>query len=225
MTRITSWIGKDRKGAAPGVERGTGFARRIGGCIAAVALGLWAPGARAADAADPHAHHHLAPEAARTSAAYAVPDVELVRDDGKSVLFSKELDDGRPVVLSFIFTSCSTICPTISANLARLQRKLGAARDRVHLMSISIDPEFDTPARLREYAKKFGAGPEWQHYSGTLAASQVVQRAFRTYRGDKMNHAPVTLVRSAPGAEWVRIDGFATADQLLAELPVLHASR
>lgn len=203
------------------------LAPRIGGWAAAAALGMWAPGALAADAPDPHAHHrhHLAPEAARTSAAYTVPDVELVRDDGKTVRLSQELDDGRPVVLSFIFTSCTTVCPMISATLAQLQRKLGPARDQVHLVSISIDPEFDTPARLREYASKLGAGPEWQHYSGTLAASQAAQRAFGVYRGDKMNHAPATLVRTAPGAEWVRIDGFATADQLLAELRRVHASR
>jgi protein SCO1/2 len=95
----------------------------------------------------------------------------------------------------------------------------------VHLVSISIDPEFDTPARLREYASKLGAGPGWRHYGGTLAASLAAQRAFGVYRGDKMSHAPTTLVRTAPGAEWVRFDGFATADQLLAELPGAHASR
>jgi protein SCO1/2 len=164
-------------------------------------------------------------EATRTSAAYSVPDVELVRDDGKTVQLTRELDDGRPVVLTFVFTSCTTICPMISATLAQLQRRLGPARDQVHIVSISIDPEFDTPARLREYASKLGAGPGWQHYGGTLAASLAAQRAFGVYRGDKMSHAPTTLVRTAPGAEWVRFDGFATADQLLAELPGAHASR
>jgi protein SCO1/2 len=199
---------------------------RIGAWAAAATLAAVAPGTFAADAADPHAHCHQAPPgAARATAAYTIPDVELVRDDGKTVQLGQELDDGRPVVLSFIFTSCTTICPTITATLAQLQRKLGPARDQVHLVSISIDPEFDTPARLREYARKFGAGPEWQHYGGTLAASREVQRAFGAYRGDKMNHAPVTLVRTAPGKEWVRIDGFASADQLLAELPGVHASR
>jgi protein SCO1/2 len=202
-------------------------ARRIGGWAAAAVLAVWALGAFAGDDSDPHAHCHqrATPETARTSAAFTVPDVELVRDDGKTVRLRQELDDGRPVVLSFIFTSCTTICPMISATLAQVQRKLGPARDQVHLVSISIDPEFDTPARLREYASKLGAGPEWNHYGGTLSASQAVQRAFGAYRGDKMNHAPVTLVRSAPGAEWLRIDGFATADQLLAELPGAHASR
>ena len=69
------------------------LARRIGGWAASAALGMWAPGVLAADAADPHAHHrhNVAPEAARTSAAYTVPDVELVRDDGKTVLLSQEL--------------------------------------------------------------------------------------------------------------------------------------
>jgi len=200
--------------------------RRMAAWAAATALGWWGSGALAADAPDPHEHcHHMGMEAVRTSAAYAVPDIELVRDDGKKVWLNQEVDDGRPVVLSFIFTSCTTICPMISATLAQLQRRLGPARDQVHLISISIDPEFDTPARLREYASKLGAGPEWQHYGGTLAASQAAQRAFGAYRGDKMNHTPVTLVRTAPGAQWVRFDGFATADQLLAELPAAHASR
>ena len=93
---------------------------------------------------------------------------------------------------------------------------------------ITIDPEQDDPARLREYAKTFNAGPEWQHYTGTLAASQTVQRAFDVYRGNKMEHIPATLIRPAPGAAWTRIEGFATADQLRAELPdfpQLHAAR
>jgi protein SCO1/2 len=189
-------------------------------------LVLWAGGALAEDPADPPCHHHHAmPETTRRVVAYTVPDVELVRDDGKRVHLRDELSDHRPVVLSFIFTSCTTICPILSANLAQLQRKLGAGRDAVHLVSISIDPEFDTPERLRAYARRMGAGPGWRHYGGTLGASQAAQRAFDVYRGDKMNHEPVTLVRPSPGDRWVRLEGFATADQLAAELPELHASR
>jgi protein SCO1/2 len=52
-----------------------------------------------------------------------------------------------------------------------------------------------------------------------MAASVAAQRVFEVYRGDKMGHTPVTLVRAAPGAAWVRFDGFATADMLLQELP------
>jgi protein SCO1/2 len=138
------------------------------------------------------------------------------------------LNDGRPVVLSFIYTSCTSVCPLISHTLSQLQSKLGDNAGRVHLVSITIDPEQDSAARLREYAKTFNAGPAWQHYTGTLAASQTVQRAFDVYRGNKMDHAPATLIRTAPGAQWTRIEGFATADQLLTELSdlsQLHTAR
>ena len=178
--------------------------------------------------ADPHAHHHhmmMMPQTMRMMADYTIPPVTLVRDDGKAVTLPDELDDGRPVVLNFIYTSCTTICPVISHTLARLQGELGPDRDRVHLVSISIDPEQDTPARLAAYAKKFGAGPEWQHYTGTINASIAAQRAFDAYRGDKMNHTPVTFLRAAPGKPWLRIDGFATADDLLGEIRGMLASR
>lgn len=148
---------------------------------------------------------------------YTVPAVRLVRDDGRSVSLPEEMNDGRPVVLNFIFTSCSSVCPLMSQVFEQFQQKLGAGRDTVHLMSISIDPEEDTPARLREYASKFHAGPEWQHYTGTVEASLTAQKAFGVYWGDKMSHAVVTLLRAAPGQPWRRIDGFLTPDALLAE--------
>ena len=146
---------------------------------------------------------------------YPIPVVHLIRDDGRTVSLPEEMNDGRPVILNFVFTTCSSICPLMSQVLAQFQRKLGADRDRVHLMSISIDPEEDTPARLREYARKFHAGPEWQHYTGTVEASLAAQRAFNVWSGDKMSHAPVTLVRAAPGKPWLRIEGFVTPDELL----------
>jgi protein SCO1/2 len=184
------------------------------------------PAVYAHDPSDPHANHHAAvAKTIRSTAEYVVPDVKLVRDDGKAVTLKQELSDGRPVVLNFIYTTCTSICPLSSQTLADLQDRLGAARDKVHMMSISIDPEEDTPARLREYSQKFGAGPEWQHYTGTREASLDVQRAFNAYRGGKMNHTPLTLVRMAPGNRWVRIDGFATADQLASELRPGIASR
>jgi protein SCO1/2 len=168
---------------------------------------------------DPHAHHHMRMSGSlqRSEARYAVPDVKLVRDDGKAISLPAELDDGRPVLLNFIYTSCTSICPLTSQVFEQFQKRLGNSREAVHLVSISIDPEQDTPARLRIYAKQFDAAPGWDHYTGTMAASISVQRAFDAYRGDKMSHLPLTLLRAAPGKPWTRIDGFASADDLLAE--------
>lgn len=156
---------------------------------------------------------------------YSIPPVQLVRESGKRVSLQQELDDGRPVVMNFIFTTCETTCPLSSQTFAAFQRKLGAEREHVHMVSISIDPEQDTPAKLRAYAKKFGAGPQWQHYTGTLQASLEAQEAFGAYRGDKMSHTPVTLLRAAPGQPWTRIEGFVTPDQLLQHFHELISAR
>ena len=158
-----------------------------------------------------------------TTVNFSVPDVQLVRDDGKRVSLPAEMNDGRAVVLNFIFTTCSSFCPLSSQTFSQFQDALGAGIKQVHLMSISIDPEEDTPARLREYAHKFGAGPQWQHYTGTLAACLAAERAFGAYRGDKMSHSPLTLMRAADGKTWKRIDGFATPDELLGEYRQLLA--
>jgi protein SCO1/2 len=175
-----------------------------------------------AEEADPHAHHHMMMAAAadsgvqRSEATYEIPDLKLVRESGKGVTLRAEIDDGRPVYVNFIFTTCTTICPLSSQVFSQLQQKLGDDRSKVHLVSISIDPEMDTPERLRAYAARFHAGKGWSHYTGSYEASIAAQRAFNAYRGDKMNHAPLTLYRAAPGKPWVRLDGFATPDQLLA---------
>lgn len=198
---------------------------KILGTVLAAGLALCGVGAYADEpvAVDPHAHHHQMMEAPapvrRSEVSYTVPSVRLVRDDGQSVDLRDELAGDRPVILAFIYTSCTTVCPLTSQTLSQLQSRLGSARDRVRMLSISIDPEQDTPARLADYAKTFHAGPQWRHYTGTLSASQTAQQAFDVYRGNKMNHAPAILVRPAAGNLWARFDGFATVDQLVAELP------
>ena len=161
--------------------------------------------------------HQGASATRRSTADYKVPPVKLVRDDGKVVSLADELNDDRPVIMNFIFTTCTAICPVMSRVFSQLQSKLGDDRDKVHMVSISIDPEQDTPPHLAEYGKKFEAGPQWRFYTGTTEASIATQRAFDVYRGDKMSHLPVTLVRAAPGKPWVRIEGFTTSDELLRE--------
>lgn len=186
-------------------------------------LACLAAGSACAEEADPHAAHRAmmasasAEHATRSVHDYTPPDLQLVRDDGTRRAFIAEIDDGRAVYLNFIYTTCTTICPLSSQIFSQLERRLGPDIGKVHLVSISIDPEEDTPARLLEYGKKFHAGPEWQHYTGTVAQSLTVQRAFDVYKGDKMRHTPVTFFRAAPGKGWVRLDGFASVDELLGE--------
>jgi protein SCO1/2 len=87
----------------------------------------------------------------------------------------------------------------------------------VHFVSISIDPENDTPAKLTEYGKKFDAGSHWDFYTGTMENSLAIQKAFDAYRGDKMNHTSVIFMRAAPNKPWLRLEGFASPDAVIRE--------
>ena len=191
------------------------------------ALALTTPAVQAAD--DPHAHHHhqladKSPGYKRQLSTYRIPELSLVRADGSSAQFNRDIDDGRPVVLNFIFTTCTAVCPLLSQTSAEFRRKLGAEAGGVHFVSVSIDPEQDTPERLTAYAAQFGADKAWSYYTGSLAASVTLQKAFQAYFGDKMHHRLMTFMRSAPGAPWVRLEGFATPDDLLTEYRRLVAA-
>lgn len=227
------FLGMIGGGMKSGVDFGYGGIRHIGQNfrkfrLAAIPL-LTAAVAFAApmDAAHEHHHHHHHDHAAapavvaRSQVDYKVPNVKLVRQDGQSVALVKEIDDGRPVILNFIYTSCTAICPVSSQIMSAVQSDLAKKSQKVHLVSISIDPEFDTPERLRKYAKSYSAQADWQFYTGSLQNSLVVQKAFDAYRGDKMNHLPLTFIRLAPGKPWVRLDGFASPEQIVREYQAL----
>jgi protein SCO1/2 len=157
-------------------------------------------------------------EIKKTQVNITLPNLQMIRQDGKKIQIADEINDGRAVVVSFVYTSCSAICPMISQTISRLQSKLGADNNKVHLVSISLDPEHDTPKQLAAYAEKFHAGNFWQHYTGTEYASITLQKAMGVYRGDKMNHVPVTLLKSAKSDKWIRLDGFVSTEDLLSEI-------
>jgi len=170
--------------------------------------------------ADPHAHHRQMLESktySRSLHDYQLPDLEVVNMAGEKTRLLDELNPGNPVMVNFIFTTCTTICPVMIATFAQVQSELGAESDGVHMISFSIDPEHDTPERLREYAGRFNAGPQWQFLTGSLANSVAIQRAFDVYRGNKMNHEPTYLMKGAEGNTWVRIDGLASAADIVTE--------
>ncbi len=147
-----------------------------------------------------------------------VPDVALKGTDGRTVSLRAALDDGRPVMLQFVFTTCPTICPLLTGIAARTRQDLGKERERIRAISITIDPEHDTPSVLRKYAAIFDADPDWMFLTGSLPDVVAVQRAFGAYRGNKMNHAPYTFLRRSPRDPWVRVDGIVHAEVLEREV-------
>lgn len=195
--------------------------------LLALTTGPAATGAALAAGGHDHSQHAAPPVSIQRSEQRLQPAaVTLQRADGRRVALASLLDDGRPVMLNFLYTSCTAICPVTAQVFAEVREQLGPQRDAVNVVSVSIDPEQDTVARLADYARRFDAGTHWTFLTGSSADSVAVQKSFRAYQGDKMNHVPVTFLRAAPGQPWVRLDGFATPRQLLAELrPMLAAPR
>ena len=156
--------------------------------------------------------------AAQQQYAYKVPPVNLVDMNRRPLQLADALNFNGPLLLQFIFTTCGTICPVMTASLQGVQNKLGPNAAAVRMVSISIDPEHDTPERLLAYARQMKAGPQWIFLTGTEAASIAAQTAFDVYQGNKMRHRPVTFLRPAAAKDWLRFEGLVTSAQLLAEL-------
>jgi protein SCO1/2 len=171
--------------------------------------------------ADPHAHHKAMAKssttALRSTARYEIPDLAMIDQHGETVSTADLFDSDQPVMVNFIFTTCTAICPMMTSIFQQVQTRLGDDAERILMVSVSIDPEEDTPEVLGNYAERFKAGPQWTFLTGSLEDSIAVQRAFDAYRGDKMNHAPLTLIRAGDEMEWIRFDGFSNAEELAAQ--------
>ena len=157
------------------------------------------------------------PNYTRASVAYSVPEVELTAHDGTRVGLIAALGEDRSVMVNFVFTSCTTICPVLSASFAAVNRQLSEAGEDVEFLSISIDPEYDTRVKLAEYAKKVGAGGNWLFFTGSQEDILDLQTAFDTYRGNKMNHLPLTFLKRAGARNWTRLEGFPSVEEILME--------
>lgn len=148
---------------------------------------------------------------------YALPALELLDMNGNKISLDEVLNIDQPMMVNFIYTSCTTICPILSATFSSAQQQMGTAAEPVKWVSISIDPEYDTPERLREYAQRFQAGANWQFITGGVEQIVALQKAFGVYFGSKANHKPVTLMRAGRNHQWVRLEGLTSGAELVAE--------
>jgi protein SCO1 len=154
----------------------------------------------------------------RTVERYAMPDVTLINQDGQKVKFKSVMESDKLVVVDFIFGTCTTICPVLSAGYLNLQKKLGAESGKVHLVSISIDPENDSPKVMKEYLKRYRAKPGWDFLTGSRRDIDAVMRAFNAYVPDKMSHYALTLLRPPQqDGRWIRILGIMSSAEFADE--------
>jgi protein SCO1/2 len=153
----------------------------------------------------------------RTLESYSMPDVVLVDQNGTKVRFKELMLSNKPIVVDFIFGTCTTICPILSAGYANLQQKLGQDAQNVHLVSISIDPENDTPKVMTDYLKRYRAKTGWDFLTGSRADIDKVMYAFNAYIPNKMSHYPLTLIRTPADGKWVRVFGLLSSSEFIDE--------
>jgi protein SCO1/2 len=154
----------------------------------------------------------------RTVKQYTIPNMTLLNQDGKRVNLKALTESGKPVIVNFIYTTCTTICPVLSASFSNLRKELGPDLERVQFISISIDPEHDRPEQMKKYLARFTSKKGWDFLTGSREEINRVLKAFDATITDKMSHEPLYLLHGPQSDDWVRIKGLTWSADLMNEL-------
>lgn len=135
-----------------------------------------------------------------------IPAFTLVDERGQT--FTEAALRHHPTIVSFIFTRCDTVCPITSMKMAKIQEKTFDAGQHIKLLSISVDPTYDTPARLTAFAQKYKADPErWRFVTGPAdAIKDLVEGPFLTSMQTEAPR-PDGIPNIAHGGYFMLVDG------------------
>jgi len=146
-------------------------------------------------------------------------ELPLLTQDGKEVRFYTDMLKGKIVLISFIYTNCTEICPILMPNLVRIQELLGERSGRdVSLISISVDPVDDTPEVLKTYGEKYGAKPGWTFLTGKKENVDWVVHKLGQYTEDFEDHSMLFLLGDVKNARWAKMRGDMAPESVAARL-------
>ena len=147
------------------------------------------------------------------------PNVKLLTQDGKEVRFYDDMLKDKIVTINFFYAKCEGICPTVTANLAKAQKILGDRVGReIFMTSISLKPEHDTPAVLKEYAGMFNARPGWSFLTGKPDDIELLRRSLGFTNldprldKDTSQHIGNVRIGNEPLMLWAACPGMARAE-------------
>src|SRR5262249_42017046 len=152
----------------------------------------------------------------------AIPDVTVLDQNNRELHFYRDLVQGKTVAINFIFTTCTTICSPLTANFARIQKTMEARGEKgLHLISVTVDPENDTPERLARYAALFHAQSGWTFVTGKRGDLQQIWKAFNIYMSSKTDHPPTVAIGNEKERVWVYASGLISSDKLVGAITPL----
>ena len=147
------------------------------------------------------------------------PNLPVVTQDGKTLHFYDDVIKGKLVVVSFIYTSCPDICPLITARLAMVKDQLGSAMGRdVFFVSITVDPENDTPERLKAFADAFNTGPGWLFLTGKPEDIRAINSKFGNRSSLKSDHRNEIILGNDVNGDWQRDSPFGSIASIVANI-------
>jgi protein SCO1/2 len=155
------------------------------------------------------------PEQTASPAAHYFAGIQLVDQDGRKVRLYEDLMAGHTVVINSMFTSCKGSCPVMAGSFAAIQSRFGDRLDKdLRIISISVDPD-DTPAKLKDFARKFQARPGWVFLTGERSEVDRALHKLGQFVEDKNDHSTVVLIGNDRTGLWKKAFGLARPQDLI----------
>jgi protein SCO1 len=155
-------------------------------------------------------------QAARSAAETYFSDVELINQDGQKMRFYSDVLKNKVVIINSFFSTCTGVCPPMNRNLERVQEALGDRLGKdAFIVSISVDPDTDTPARLKEYSRRFHARPGWLFLTGKKENVDWALYKLGQYVEAKDDHTAIIIIGNEPTGLWKKAFGLASSDELI----------
>jgi protein SCO1 len=162
----------------------------------------------------------------RSAAEKYFSDVELIDQDGQKVRFYSDVLKNKIVAINTFFTTCTNICPPMNRNFEKMQDALGDRLGKdVFLVSITVDPETDTPTRLKEYGSRFHARPGWMFLTGKKENVDWALYKLGQYVETKDAHTSIFIIGNEPKGLWKKAFGLAKSEELIRILEDVISDR
>jgi cytochrome oxidase Cu insertion factor (SCO1/SenC/PrrC family) len=147
--------------------------------------------------------------------ALPVPDIEVVNQNGRHVRFNSQVVEGRIAIVTGFFTTCSAMCPITQEKLSQVAKLLGSRLGKdVVIVSVSVDPQNDTPTRMKEWGEKFHIGPGWTLLSGNPAEVDTLLKSLGLSVPLPQRHQSALMIGST-ATGWVRVSSWTSAEKLV----------
>jgi len=150
------------------------------------------------------------------AAAKYFTDIQLVDQNGEKLRFYSDLLQGKTVIINSFFATCQGSCLPMTRNLEKVQEALGDRLGKdARIISISVDPEVDTPAELKAFSKKFHARPGWYFLTGSKENVEFVLKKLGQFVEDKNDHLNIFIIGNERTGLWKKAFGLAKSEELV----------